>query len=46
MSGRSTLGYEERVRLDMHYIRNYSIWLDLYIIFRTVAVVISGRGAF
>jgi len=46
ISGRSTLGYEERVRLDMHYIRNYSIWLDLYIIYRTFAVVFSGRGAF
>jgi exopolysaccharide biosynthesis polyprenyl glycosylphosphotransferase len=46
VSGRSTLGYDERVRLDMHYIRNYSIWLDLYIIYRTVAVVLSGRGAF
>ncbi len=46
ISGRSNLGYEERVRLDMHYIRNYSIWLDLYIIYRTIAVVISGHGAY
>jgi lipopolysaccharide/colanic/teichoic acid biosynthesis glycosyltransferase len=29
VSGRSDVTYEERVRLDMHYIRNYSIWLDL-----------------
>jgi exopolysaccharide biosynthesis polyprenyl glycosylphosphotransferase len=46
ISGRSNLGYEDRVRLDMHYIRNYSIWLDLYIIYRTVAVVVTGHGAF
>jgi exopolysaccharide biosynthesis polyprenyl glycosylphosphotransferase len=46
ISGRSNLGYEDRVRLDMHYIRNYSIWLDLYIIFRTITVVITGQGAF
>lgn len=46
VSGRSNLGYEDRVRLDMHYIRNYSIWLDLYIIMRTVQVVVSGHGAF
>lgn len=46
ISGRSNLGYEERVRLDMHYIRNYSIWLDLYIIYRTIAVVVTGHGAF
>lgn len=46
ISGRSNIGYEDRVRLDMHYIRNYSIWLDLYIIYRTIAVVVSGHGAF
>jgi exopolysaccharide biosynthesis polyprenyl glycosylphosphotransferase len=45
ISGRSTLGYNERVSLDMRYIRNYSIWLDLYIIYRTIGVVISGKGA-
>jgi len=33
VSGRSNLGYEDRVRLDMQYIRNHSIWLDLYIIY-------------
>jgi exopolysaccharide biosynthesis polyprenyl glycosylphosphotransferase len=46
ISGRSNLGYEERVRLDMHYIRNYSIWLDLSIIFRTVPIVFTGHGAY
>lgn len=46
ISGRSNLGYEDRVRLDMHYIRNYSLWLDLHIILRTIQVVISGHGAF
>jgi exopolysaccharide biosynthesis polyprenyl glycosylphosphotransferase len=46
VSGRSNLGYDDRVRLDMHYIRNYSIWLDLYIIMRTIQVVISGHGAY
>ncbi|WP_245863113.1 sugar transferase [Candidatus Viridilinea mediisalina] len=46
ISGRSDLGYEDRVRLDMHYIRNYSLWLDMHIISRTIQVVISGRGAY
>lgn len=46
ISGRSNLGYEDRVRLDMHYIRNYSIWLDLYIIYRTVPIVFGGHGAY
>ena len=46
VSGRSDLGYEERVRLDMHYIRNYTIWSDLKLIFNTFAVVLKGQGAY
>ena len=46
ISGRSDVSYEERIRLDMHYIRNYSIWLDLMILFRTLPVVLGGRGAY
>jgi exopolysaccharide biosynthesis polyprenyl glycosylphosphotransferase len=43
VSGRSDVSYEERVRLDMFYIRNYSIWLDLQLIVQTIPVVLSGR---
>jgi lipopolysaccharide/colanic/teichoic acid biosynthesis glycosyltransferase len=46
VSGRSDLGYSQRVQLDMHYIRNYSIWLDLQIMFQTLPIIISGRGAY
>ena len=46
VSGRSDVDYEERVRMDMHYIRNYTIWLDLQLIFRTIGTVIRGRGAY
>jgi exopolysaccharide biosynthesis polyprenyl glycosylphosphotransferase len=46
ISGRSDVGYKERVMLDMHYIRNYSIWLDLYVLWRTVPVVLKGHGAY
>lgn len=46
VSGRSDLGYEDRVRLDMHYIRNYSIWIDVEILLRTVPAVTQGRGAY
>ncbi len=47
VSGRSDLSYDERVRLDMYYIRNYSIWLDLQILFiQTPAAVFNGRGAY
>ncbi len=46
ISGRSNLDYKERVQLDMHYIRNWSIWLDLQILWRTIPAVIKGRGAY
>ncbi|MCI0579783.1 MAG: sugar transferase, partial [Chloroflexi bacterium] len=46
VSGRSDVSYEERVRLDMHYIRNWTIWLDIYLIMRTIPAVLKGRGAY
>jgi exopolysaccharide biosynthesis polyprenyl glycosylphosphotransferase len=46
VSGRSDLTYSERVRLDMHYIRNWSIWLDLQIIYQTIPTVIRAKGAY
>ena len=46
VSGRSDVTYQERVRMDMYYIRNWSIWLDLYIILKTFGVVFGGKGAY
>lgn len=46
VSGRSDVDYDERVRLDMMYIRNYSLWLDMQIILRTIPVVLLGKGAY
>lgn len=46
VSGRSTLSYEDRVRLDMYYIRSYSIWQDLEILARTLPAVLRGVGAY
>lgn len=46
VSGRSDVSYEERVRLDMHYIRNWNIWLDLQLLMQTPMAVIRGRGAY
>jgi lipopolysaccharide/colanic/teichoic acid biosynthesis glycosyltransferase len=46
VSGRSQLGYEERVQLDMHYIRSYSIWSDVEVLLRTVPAVLKGVGAY
>ena len=45
VSGRSRLPYSERVRLDMFYIDNVSLFLDLTIMVRTVPVVLFGDGA-
>jgi Undecaprenyl-phosphate galactose phosphotransferase WbaP len=42
---RSTGGIEEQELYDTHYIRNWSLWLDLYILTRTAFAVMSGRGA-
>jgi lipopolysaccharide/colanic/teichoic acid biosynthesis glycosyltransferase len=44
-SGRSDLPYENRVRLDMQYMEQASIWFDLKIILRTALVVLSRSGA-
>jgi exopolysaccharide biosynthesis polyprenyl glycosylphosphotransferase len=46
VSGRSNISYEERVRLDMHYIRNWSIWLDLQLLWRTLPAVFLSQGAY
>ena len=46
VSGRNQLTFQERVDIEVSYIRNWSIWLDLSIIARTFAVVVLGRGAY
>ena len=46
ISGRSDTGYEERINLDSFYIQNWSIWLDIWILIKTVWVVINGKGAY
>jgi lipopolysaccharide/colanic/teichoic acid biosynthesis glycosyltransferase len=46
VSGRSDVSYEERVMLDMNYIRNYTIWFDLQILWQTLPAVLRSRGAY
>jgi exopolysaccharide biosynthesis polyprenyl glycosylphosphotransferase len=46
ISGRSDVSYDERVRLDLYYIRNYTFWFDIQILWRTLPVVLSRRGAY
>jgi lipopolysaccharide/colanic/teichoic acid biosynthesis glycosyltransferase len=43
--GRSRMSYE-MVRLDLRYVRQWSIWLDLRILLRTPRAVLSGEGAY
>lgn len=44
ISGRSQLDFEDEVRLDVYYIQNWSLWLDLYIMLRTPLVVLMRRS--
>jgi exopolysaccharide biosynthesis polyprenyl glycosylphosphotransferase len=46
VSGRSDVTYEERTRLDMFYIRNYSIWFDIQLVLRTIPAVLGRKGAY
>jgi len=46
VSGRNNLSYEQRVTLDLYYVRNWSVWLDLHILARTIGVVVLGDGAY
>jgi exopolysaccharide biosynthesis polyprenyl glycosylphosphotransferase len=45
VSGRSGSGFAEMVRHDIHYIQNWSFWLDLQILAKTLPAVLRGRGA-
>jgi Undecaprenyl-phosphate galactose phosphotransferase WbaP len=46
ISGRSDTGYTDRVSFDTYYSQNWSVWLDLWILYRTAGVVLAGRGAY
>ena len=45
VSGRSKTTYEERVRLDEYYVRNWSVWMDIFVLGRTIKTVIRAEGA-
>lgn len=46
VSGRNDVSYEERVKLDSFYVRNWSVWLDLCILYKTIGTVIFRSGAY
>jgi exopolysaccharide biosynthesis polyprenyl glycosylphosphotransferase len=46
VSGRSEVPFHDMVRLDLHYIRNWSLWLDLEILIKTIPAVLTNKGAY
>lgn len=45
VSGRSDSSYEQRISLDSWYVRNWNLWLDIMILFKTIKVVLKKQGA-
>lgn len=46
VNGRSNTTYQERVMMDTWYVRNWSVWIDLIYLFKTVKAVACGKGAY
>jgi Undecaprenyl-phosphate galactose phosphotransferase WbaP len=46
VSGRSDTDYGERVAFDTYYLQSWSVWLDLWVLFKTIGVVFKGKGAY
>ena len=46
VSGRSNMSFEEMCLLDLYYVENHSIFLDLEILFETVPTMLMGKGAY
>lgn len=45
-SGRNDIDYNERVQMDTWYVRNWNIWFDIVLLWRTFKVVLAGKGAY
>lgn len=45
-SGRSDVTYDERVQMDTWYVRNWNVWFDIVLIWRTIGVVLGKKGAY
>lgn len=45
VSGRRAISFDERRKLDLYYVQNWSFWLDIVILFKTFWAVLSGKGA-
>jgi undecaprenyl-phosphate galactose phosphotransferase len=46
MKGRNDTSYDFRIKLDTWYVLNWSLWLDVIILFKTVKVVIRKEGSY
>jgi lipopolysaccharide/colanic/teichoic acid biosynthesis glycosyltransferase len=46
VSGRSLLNFDQMVQLDIYYIENWSLWLDIKILLKTIPVVLRGDNAY
>jgi exopolysaccharide biosynthesis polyprenyl glycosylphosphotransferase len=46
VKGRSRTTFDEMVRLDLQYVRDWSLWLDIKILFKTPLAVLNGKGAY
>ena len=46
VSGRSDIDYPERVRMDSWYVHNWSVGLDIVMLWRTISVVLKRKGAY
>ncbi len=45
VSGRRNIGFDERRKLDMYYVQNWTFWMDIIILLKTVRVILTGEGA-
>ncbi|MDR3171734.1 MAG: undecaprenyl-phosphate galactose phosphotransferase WbaP [Treponema sp.] len=46
VSGRSDTNYAERVSFDTYYLQSWSVWMDMWVLYKTVGVVLRGKGAY
>jgi exopolysaccharide biosynthesis polyprenyl glycosylphosphotransferase len=46
VSGRSNLSWDDAVRLDLYYVENWSLGLDLSVLLKTIVIVVRGSGAY
>ncbi|MDR2865305.1 MAG: undecaprenyl-phosphate galactose phosphotransferase WbaP [Spirochaetaceae bacterium] len=46
VSGRSETNYADRVSFDTYYLQNWSLWMDAWVLYKTIGVVLAGKGAY